>query len=985
MNKNYYEQKELWDRELTPQEIERIDIVKKYIPDNVETLLDAGCGNGAISNYLEGFDITAMDRSKEALQYVKNEAILGSLDNLPFEDNSFDMIMCSDVLEHLPDDVYKKTIKEFKRVSKKYILIISPNSEDLEANQSKCIKCGTVFHMNWHIRSISIDDIVNSFRDDFSPVYYSYFGEKWASEPELKYTLARTTNRGYKYWENAVCPMCNTQQKNQIENTKDIDVQCNRLLNGFANKSTEFIVLLSNIENKKKIFDFDDIQDKQVILSKKEITKLEYVNRQSVLVNNDIFTKTHTEFYPQYGYIIDDKENEKKYAHKIFVLPYIQNSTKLNINYIDSTKTSVNINIYTLKKGYIYLDSMEFLGDNIEKTITFDIPLVDIIPANEGLIFEIVFEDKTISFEELKFKQIYMDNNFSEISLDSKTKVKFLDFDCYMYEYDLLLKEGQFLLIGKNSCIYDKELKCFYMNLKDSYEFFDAKSKNKKEELTQIKEELTQQSQTSKQEIDSIKEELTQQSQTSKQEIDSIKEELTQQSQTSKQEIDSIKEEIVKLQKELYSTKQNVYTVSNTLESFIYKIKNPIKTLFKSKKQDEVEVIQSNSRLKHLVVITPDVRVDRRTVQMCQSLIEKYNIRCTIIAALEEKDDFVTDKLKVKRVDPYKSKKYVLKPDDWRDDTGVNLEEFYWLHPHYLHSAMEEDADYIMCCDLPVLPTAVYVAKNKNIPLIYDAHELYPEQAIFEDEKREFYTKVETEFIEYPNLVITVNISIAKEMAKRYNIKEPEVILNALDASSSFDINKKYDYFRKKLSIKPSQKIVLFQGGYSSNRNLHLFVESAKYINNKDVVLVLMGFGDYEKELQQIAKDNKTLNKNVFFFPAVDQSVLLEYSASADVGIIPYPHIDLNSYYCTPNKLFEFIQAGLPMIANDSPELNRFVKENSIGYSKKIENEKDIADMIDTYFEQGVDYKKNILKVRDKISWSVEESKFVEMMKGIIQ
>ena len=948
MNKDYYEQKELWDRELTPQEVERIDIVNKYIPDDVKTILDAGCGNGAISNYLECFDITAMDRSEEALKYVKNKAIQGSLDNLPFEDNSFDMVMCSDVLEHLPDEIYKQTIKEFKRVSKKYILIISPNSEDLEANQSKCYKCGTVFHMNWHIRSISVNDIVNNFRDDFSPVYYSYFGERWASEPKIKYTLARTTGRGYKYWENAVCPMCTIKQKTKIENLKDIDIQCNRLLDGFTNKSTEFIILFSTTENKKKIFDFDNIQDKQVILSKNEIIKLKYGNRQAILLDNESFIKSHTEFYPQYGYVVHNVQNDIQYAHKIFVLPYLQNSNKLYLDYLDNIKTNININVYDIKEGYIYLGSIKYLGDGGHKTAKFDIPS-DIIPANEGLIFEIVFEDQKISFEELRFKTIYINQDFSEVLLENETKEKFLNFECYKYEYDLNLKNGQFLLIGRDSCIYDKELKCFYMNLKDTYEFFDSKSKNKREELTQIKDELNKQNQTQR-------------------------EELTQ-----------IKDELLKIQKELYSAKENIYTVSNRVENFIYKIKNPLQSLFKKKIKSQSQKIERLNSLKHLVVITPDVRVDRRTVQMCQSLIKRYNIRCTIIAALEEKDDFITDKLKVKRVDPYKSKKYVLKPDDWSDDTGINLEEFYWLHPHYLHSAMEEDADYIMCCDLPVLPTAVYVSKNKNIPLIYDAHELYPEQAIFEKEKREFYTQVETEFIKYPDLVITVNISIAKEMAKRYNIKEPKVILNALDAQTNFDVNKKYDYFREKLPIKDTQKIVLFQGGYSPNRNLHLLVQSAKYIENKDVVIVLMGFGDYEKELQQIAKDDKTLSKKVFFFPAVDQSVLLEYSASADVGIIPYPHIDLNSYYCTPNKLFEFIQAGLPMIANDSPELNRFIQENKIGYSKKIETEKDIANMIDTYFEQSIDYKSNILKVRDKISWSVEEKKFVEMMEVILK
>merc|ERR1711941_250938 len=127
----------------------------------------------------------------------------------------------------------------------------------------------------------------------------------------------------------------------------------------------------------------------------------------------------------------------------------------------------------------------------------------------------------------------------------------------------------------------------------------------------------------------------------------------------------------------------------------------------------------------------------------------------------------------------------ILKPSDWNDGSNLNLEEFYWLHPHYLNMALYEDADYIMCCDLPVLPAAVYASKIKNIPLVYDAHELYPEQAIFPKDKREFYTRIESHFIKYPDLVITVNDSIAEEMSKRYEINKPEVILNALDAPNS--------------------------------------------------------------------------------------------------------------------------------------------------------------------------------------------------------
>ena len=148
----------------------------------MKPILDACCGSRMFWFDKNESHTTFMDIRQETFEIHGkkvnvNPDVVGDFRDMPFEDNSFDLIICSDVLEHLPDDIYKKTIKEFKRVSKKYILIISPNSEDLEANQSKCIKCGTVFHMNWHISSISVDKILNNFRDDFSPVYYSFFGD----------------------------------------------------------------------------------------------------------------------------------------------------------------------------------------------------------------------------------------------------------------------------------------------------------------------------------------------------------------------------------------------------------------------------------------------------------------------------------------------------------------------------------------------------------------------------------------------------------------------------------------------------------------------------------------------------------------------------------------------------------------------------------------------------------------------------------------
>ena len=108
---DYYEQEALWARDLTEQEKERIDLVAEIIPDDVKTILDAGCGSGTLTNYIHGYTIVGVDRSKEALKHYQHEQVHSSLDDLIFDDNAFDLVICSDVLEHLPPDIYEKPLK----------------------------------------------------------------------------------------------------------------------------------------------------------------------------------------------------------------------------------------------------------------------------------------------------------------------------------------------------------------------------------------------------------------------------------------------------------------------------------------------------------------------------------------------------------------------------------------------------------------------------------------------------------------------------------------------------------------------------------------------------------------------------------------------------------------------------------------------------------------------------------------------------------
>ncbi|SEC20778.1 glycosyltransferase [Pseudomonas anguilliseptica] len=295
----------------------------------------------------------------------------------------------------------------------------------------------------------------------------------------------------------------------------------------------------------------------------------------------------------------------------------------------------------------------------------------------------------------------------------------------------------------------------------------------------------------------------------------------------------------------------------------------------------------------------------------------------------------------------------------------------------FVRHGQEFTCDVVQVHDLPALEAGAELAAAWGVPLVYDAHELYPEQKSFSSVQRRICSKAEAEHIKKADLVFAVNESIGDEMARRYQIAKPVTLLNAIDPLPDFDPAARYDLLREKLSLPAERRILLFQGGFAPHRNLETLIQAMAHVKTSDVDLVMMGFGTFGDLLKAKAKAIrlKLLGKRIHFLPAVPQSELLQHSASADIGIIPYPHVDLNSYYCTPNKLFEFIQAGLPILANDSPELNRFVRANGFGHSAIMGSAKQIANAIDMAFDSN-DFSKwrvAIEQRRSEFAWSAQD------------
>lgn len=287
-------------------------------------------------------------------------------------------------------------------------------------------------------------------------------------------------------------------------------------------------------------------------------------------------------------------------------------------------------------------------------------------------------------------------------------------------------------------------------------------------------------------------------------------------------------------------------------------------------------------------------------------------------------------------------------------------------------------ADLVVSHDLPSLRAGRALAQAWRVPLVYDAHEFYPHQVSFTPYQSKQCSQRESEDIQAASHVITVNESIASRMAETYAIRQPTVVLNALqDATNDLAVG---NPIRERLGLPPTTRIVLLQGGLSPHRNIESFVGSARHFKDRQVALVLLGSGSAEEELRTQAEREGTLGSSFFMLPAVPPQELGAYSRSADIGVIPYQAVDLNTRLCTPNKLFEYIAAGLPIIATDLPELRRFVQETGFGVVGRTDTPDELASTLRTLLDEPGKIeacREAIRRDGQRFSWAVESHRFL--------
>jgi glycosyltransferase involved in cell wall biosynthesis len=288
--------------------------------------------------------------------------------------------------------------------------------------------------------------------------------------------------------------------------------------------------------------------------------------------------------------------------------------------------------------------------------------------------------------------------------------------------------------------------------------------------------------------------------------------------------------------------------------------------------------------------------------------------------------------------------------------------------------------DVIIANDLPQLGAAVMAAAAGNSAIIYDAHELYPHQAGVA-ERREVLVAFERELVPQVDSLVTVNDSLADYLAFSYGCPRPRVVLNCPSVRHQAGHVRNTGILRRAVRLPSRTKLLLFQGGMVPFRSLMELVEGMRYVQS-DVALVLMGgrhtLGD---ALEARALELGLLGSRVVFVPEVPASELLPWTIGADAGIIPYPHVDLNTLMCTPNKLFEFLVAGLPILATHGTELRRLVGDQGVGLNVDMRTPEEFGRGIDAFFAGPLDtWRTRARELATRYTFEVEGQQWLDIL-----
>jgi len=277
--------------------------------------------------------------------------------------------------------------------------------------------------------------------------------------------------------------------------------------------------------------------------------------------------------------------------------------------------------------------------------------------------------------------------------------------------------------------------------------------------------------------------------------------------------------------------------------------------------------------------------------------------------------------------------------------------------------------DILLSNDTDTLLANYYASKIRRKKLVFDAHELFPEVPELQGRKsvQKVWELIERHIFPRLKYAYTVCASISDYYKEKYGI-EMHVVRN-VPYKKDFSKVESQKFFTGK-------KILLYQGAVNVGRGLEYVIDAMPFLD--DFVLMIVGTGDIINDLEQRVHRLK-VDDRVVFVGKVPFERLDQYTVMATIGLSILDNQGLSYYYSLPNRIFDFVQAGVPILASDFPEIHRVIESYKIGeFAKDLSPEKlanQIKDMADKW-ENNPNKKQLFAVAADELNWE-NESKII--------
>jgi Glycosyl transferases group 1/Glycosyl transferase 4-like domain len=375
-------------------------------------------------------------------------------------------------------------------------------------------------------------------------------------------------------------------------------------------------------------------------------------------------------------------------------------------------------------------------------------------------------------------------------------------------------------------------------------------------------------------------------------------------------------------------------------------------------------------RHKILMAVYNPIEIDGRVKRTCECLGTDFDI---ILMCLRGAGEYKTELYQIKR--PNISLRY----------GAIKKLLVFWLN--------------VIVTSWQIRPTLVYAhdiylpfpgwvaARLTGAKLVYDAHELFvpsPDKRMTIRES--FFYRLERFVVNKAELVIAANLERAEVMRKHYRLKKlPTVVRNIppmpVSQLTTSEVLVKYSELKKS---HPDDIHVVYMGDINFKRGLPVLISSLDLLP-ECFKLIFVGNGlDFDKLTSLTAS---TSNDRIRAIGAVTHAHVFDVIRQADIGFVSYSMSGVNNILCAPNKIFEYTQAGLPIVATCQPTIKALVAKITIGKlvgcDKKV-SPTEVADAIRTVAYNKEKYLLQLSPFLDANTWDKESAALGSAVKGIV-